>query len=107
MDFRSYTKVCVLLGKSQIQMYADLHAASLSSAPSASTVFIRFSHFSGENSGLQDVISKMKNNRKCNKKLIVGVKAMVDEDARIAIIKKNILKKPKHLTFHRGVYCTS
>ena len=85
MDFRSYIKVCVFLCKQQTQIYAISHAASPSSAPSASTIFIWFSHFSGENSALQDVNDEIKNKTKCNEKLIAPVKTMVDEDAQITI----------------------
>ena len=75
----------MVLCKLQTQVYANLHAASPSSAPLTRTDFRWFVHFSGENSGVQDIKVKMKNNAKFNEKLSVRVKAVVNEDAQITI----------------------
>ena len=50
----------MVLSKLQFEVYAGLYVASLTSAPSACTVFRWFNHFSGENSGVQGIKSKMK-----------------------------------------------
>ena len=56
--------VCAVLCKLQTDIYSILHAASPLPAPSASTVFRWFSHFSGENSAVKDIKGKMKNKTK-------------------------------------------
>ena len=66
-------------------MYAILHAASPLSALSVSIAFRWVIHFSGEKSGLQNIKGKMKNNIKCNQKLIACIKALVNEDAQRTI----------------------
>ena len=85
MNFGSYIKACVVLGKSQTQICADLHAASPSSAPSVNIVFRWFSHLFSLVGILVYMKGKMKNKTKSNEKLMDRVKAMVDEDARIAV----------------------
>ena len=64
----------MVLGKSQTQIYADLHAASPSSAPSASRIFRWIDcHFSGRKFGVPDFKGKVMNKTKRGEKLIAHV----------------------------------
>ena len=80
--FQLYIKVCVVLGKFQTQIYANLHAVSIISKHNFQMVL---SFFSGGDSGIQNIKRKIKKKTKCNEELIVYVKGMVNEDAQITI----------------------